>query len=145
MELLLLKEGVPLDAVAPTSEVHTVEEERHDTAASLARLSPTTVRAMSVGTITLGVIALVETGLWTPLAVAVAAAVGIEQIRDLDAPDSVTKTHKVTRGGLPEQKLMRYLVMSNELQKMETEEREKARKKAEGRQNARSAMSGRRF
>jgi len=40
---------------------------------------------------------------------------------------------------------MRYLVMSNELQKMETEEREKARKKAEGRQNARSAMSGRRF
>jgi len=63
VELLLLKEGVPLDAVAPTSEVHTVEEERHDTAASLARLSPTTVRAMSVGTITLGVIALVETGL----------------------------------------------------------------------------------
>lgn len=92
---------------------------------------------MSVGTITLGVLALVETGLWTPLAVAVAAAVGLEEIRDLDAPDSVTKTHKVTRGGLPERKLMRYLVMANELQEMESEEREKARRDAERRSKSR--------
>lgn len=131
VELLLVKEGFSLRDITGETEVHRVEEPRTDLRATLARVSPRTLRRAEVGTLALGLLAAVETALWTPLAVAIAVALSLHALDRLEPPRPVTKTHKVRRGGLTERKVMRYLTMANTLGEMEEEAREDARREAE--------------
>lgn len=129
----------------PPSEVHRWTEQRRDIAASLASLSPAVAGGTVTGAITLGTLLSFETGLLSPLVAAVGVSLLVAYATTREIPTSVTKTKEVRRRGLPEQKLMRYLVMSNELREMEAEEREKARKDAETRSRQRRNFGGGRF
>jgi len=119
-----------------------VVEERFDVEAFLSSLSPHTASAIVTGSITLGILAAVETGVWSVLVASIALSLLVGYVSTWEVPDSVTKTHKVTKGGLPERKLLRYLIMSNERTQMEVEEREQAEKDALRRQKGYSGFRG---
>lgn len=131
MELLLVREGFSLTDLRGYEATHTVVEEREDIAASLGRLTPRTVRLAIAGAVALGLLAGVETGHATPVVASILVALALHAIGELDEPGPVTKTHKVDRHGLTEREITDYLTMSNTLHKMEEEEREEARKRAE--------------
>lgn len=91
--------------------------------------------------IALGLLGSVETGLLSPVAVSLVAAVALFAIGELDDPGPVVKNHKVRRRGMTEREVYRRLTMSNEINELKQEEQEKARKKAK--RKRRSSGGGR--
>lgn len=120
-----------MDHLFGYEETVTTVGEREDIAASLGRLTPETARYGIAGAVALGLLLSAETGYVSPLAVSTVVALVLHVVGELPDPEPVAKTHKVERHGLPERKVMRYLTMSNEYQKMENEAKEEARRKAE--------------
>ncbi len=87
-------------------------------------------RIAAGGIVALGLLGTVETGLLSPVAVSLAAAVVLFALGELDDPGPVVKNHKVCRPGMTEREVYRRLTMSNEIQELQNEEQEKARRKA---------------
>lgn len=127
----LVREGFDLADLRGYEETTVVEEPRTDLQASLASLTPRYVRAGMACVTALGLLLTVETGLLAPVAASIAIAVVLHLIGELDDPGPVTKIHRTRRHGITEREAFDYLTMSNEIQKLKEEEREKARKRAE--------------
>jgi len=83
------------------------------------------------GTIGVGTLLSIETGLVTPLIASLWVLLLLHYIERLDEPEPVTKIHKTRRSGMTEQETMDYLTMSNEIAELKQEKREEARKEAE--------------
>jgi len=94
-------------------------------------VSPHRVRLGIVGAVSLGLLGTVETGLLSPVAVSVAVAVLLYAVGELPDPDPVTKHYVSREAGITEREALDYLTMTNEINKMEEEEVEEARKRAE--------------
>lgn len=93
-------------------------------------MTPGSVRVAIACSIGLGLLLTVETGLFTPVYLSLALGVALYAIGELPDPEPVRKTHKVRRPGMTEREVYRRLTMSNVIQELKKEEREKARRKA---------------
>lgn len=93
-------------------------------------MTPGSVRVAIACSIGLGLLLSVETGLFTPIYVSLALGVALYAIGELPDPEPVTRTNKLRRPGMTEREVYRRLTMSNVIQELKKEEREKARRKA---------------
>jgi len=130
VEHYLVSDGYSLDELRGYEFEFETTQDRTDTAAFLGRVTPRSVRVVAAGSVALGLLLSVETGLLSPVALSVALGVALYAVGELPDPEPVTKTHKVRRPGLTETEVYRRLTMSNVIQELKEEEQEKARRKA---------------
>jgi hypothetical protein len=130
VEHYLVADGYSLDELRGYEfEVETTQD-RTDIAASLGRVTPRSARAVAAGSVALGTLLSVETGLLSPVVVSVVLGVVLYAVGGLPDPEPVVNTHKVRRPGLTETEVYRRLTMSNIIQELKEEEQKKARRKA---------------
>lgn len=146
--MMLQKEAnFDLDRLLGYEERSKTVSPRDDMWASLAALTPRTVRAAMVGTVGLGVLLAVESGLTAPFVASLLAAVALHYIGQLDSAEPVEEYTVTKREGLSEHQVWRYLTLHDEHESLKKDKQEselrEARAKSGGSNPGGSANRGR--